>query len=96
MHCAQGSEGTTSGNRLDPLEASRSAIDLLAHGTVHMIHPGYFGLFNPSVTFPAILADQITAHFNPQLAVWSHAPAAVELERHVVEAIGGLAGWRPD
>ena len=81
---------------LDPLEASRSAIDLLAHGTVHVMHPGYFGLFNPSVTFPAILADQITAHFNPQLAVWSHAPAAVEIERHVVEAIGGLAGWRPN
>ena len=81
---------------LDPLEASRSAIDLLAHGTVHVMHPGYFGLFNPSVTFPSILADQITAHFNPQLAVWSHAPAAVEVERHVVEAIGGLAGWHPD
>ena len=81
---------------LDPLEASRSAIDLLAHGTVHTMHPGYFGLFNPSVTFPSILADQISAHFNPQLAVWSHAPAAVEIERHVVEAIGGLAGWRPD
>lgn len=63
---------------LDPLEASRSAIDLLAHGTVHVMHPGYFGLFNPSVTFPSILADQITAHFNPQLAVWSHAPALLQ------------------
>lgn len=79
---------------LEPLEASRSIIDLLVHETVHMMHPGYFGLFNPSVTFPAILADQITAHFNPQLAVWSHAPAAVEIERHVVEALGSLAGWR--
>ena len=25
---------------LDPLEASRSAIDLLAHRTVHVMHPG--------------------------------------------------------
>ena len=81
---------------LDPLEASRIAIDLLAQGMVHVMHPGYFGLFNPSVTFPSILADQITAHFNPQLAVWSHAPAAVEVERHVVKAIGGLAGWHPE
>lgn len=75
------------------IEASRAAIDLLRQGTVHMMHPGYFGLFNPSVTFPGVLADQITAQINPQLAVWSHAPAAVEIERHTVEALGGLVGW---
>ena len=78
------------------LEASQSVIDLLQHGIVHMMHPAYFGLFNPSVTFPAVLADQITAYLNPCLAVWSHGPAAVEIERHTVEAVGGLAGWRPD
>ncbi len=81
---------------IELLEASQNAIDLLRHGTVHMMHPGYFGLFNPSVAFPGILADQITAHINPQLAVWSHAPAAVEIERHTVESIGGLVGWRPN
>ena len=81
---------------LDLLDASGSVIDLLQHGIVHLMHPAYFGLYNPSVTFPSILADQITAHFNPCLAVWSQAPAAVEIERHVVEAVGGLAGWRPD
>lgn len=81
---------------LDPLEASQNVIDLLLHGIVHVMHPAYFGLYNPSVTFPGILADQISAHINPCLAAWSHAPAAVEIERHVVEAVGGLAGWRPD
>ena len=81
---------------LDLMDASQEAIDLLGHGMVHVMHPRYFGLFNPSVTFPSILADQITAHFNPQLAVWSHAPAAVEIERHTIEAIGGLVGWQPD
>ena len=75
------------------LEASNNVIELIKSGTVHMMHPGYFGLFNPSVVFPGILADQITAHLNPQLAVWSHAPAAVEIERHTIEAVGGLVGW---
>ena len=78
------------------LDASQDVIDLLQHGTVHLMHPAYFGLYNPSVTFPSILADQIAAHFNPCLSVRSHAPAAVEIERHVVGAVGGLAGWRPD
>ena len=77
------------------LDASQGVIDLLRHGIVHMMHPAYFGLYNPSVTFPAVLADQITAYLNPCLAVWSHGPAAVEIERHTVEAVGGLAGWRP-
>ena len=80
---------------LDLLDASQTVIDLLRHGIVHMMHPAYFGLYNPSVTFPSILADQIAAHFNPCLAVWSHGPAAVEIERHTVEAVGSLAGWRP-
>lgn len=75
------------------LEVSGQVIDFLKSGMVHMMHPAHFGLFNPSVAFPGILADQIAAHFNPQLAVWSHAPAAVEIERHTIEAIGRLVGW---
>jgi aromatic-L-amino-acid/L-tryptophan decarboxylase len=78
------------------LEVSGKIIDLLKSGMVHMMHPAHFGLFNPSVAFPGILADQIAAHFNPQLAVWSHAPAAVEIERHIIEAIGELVGWSSD
>ena len=37
---------------LDLLDASQSVIDLLQHGIVHLMHPAYFGLYNPSVTFP--------------------------------------------
>ena len=69
---------------------------LLASANVHMMHPGYLGLFNPAVSFAGMLADQITATLNPQLAVWSHAPAAVEIERHTIAAIAGLAGWGPE
>jgi len=70
-----------------------SVIHLLKGGTVHTMHPAYFGLFNPSVLFPAMLADQISAAFNPQLAVWSHAPAAIEIERHTIAAMAGRFGW---
>lgn len=77
------------------LDASEAVIDMLKTANVHMMHAGYFGLFNPSVVFPGVLADQISAQINPQLAVWSHAPAAVEIERHTVAAVGGLVGWTP-
>jgi aromatic-L-amino-acid/L-tryptophan decarboxylase len=59
----------------------------LEHGLVHIIHPRYFGLFNPGPTAPAQWADRIAAVFNPQLATWTTSPAAVEIERHVIRAI---------
>ena len=57
---------------------------LLRDGTVHVTHPAYFGLFNPSVHPIAVIADALTALYNPQLAAWSHAPAANEIERHTL------------
>src|SRR5918994_305589 len=51
--------------------------ELLGDGIVHTSHPRYFGLFNPAPTFAGVLADALVAAFNPQLAVTSHAPAAV-------------------
>lgn len=35
-----------------------------------------------------IAADTLVATFNPQLAAWSHSPLAVEIEQHLVRAIG--------
>lgn len=61
-------------------------------GLVQMTHPRYFGLFNPAPTFPSVCADRIAASFNPQICVWSHAPAAVEIESHVIEQVGRRAG----
>jgi hypothetical protein len=63
------------------------SIAQLEHGIVHMTHPRYFGLFNPAPTFPAECADRIVGAFNPQLATWTTAPAAVEIEAHVVKAV---------
>jgi glutamate/tyrosine decarboxylase-like PLP-dependent enzyme len=70
--------------------------DLLRSGIVHVTHPRYFGLFNPSVTPASIVADGLVAAYNPQLAAASHAPAGVELERHVLRFLSAHLGFDPD
>lgn len=65
----------------------------LEHGLVHITHPRYFGLFNPGPTFPAQCGDIVTAEFNPQLATFTTSPAAVEIEAHVIRAVGRRAGF---
>jgi glutamate/tyrosine decarboxylase-like PLP-dependent enzyme len=67
----------------------------MEHGIVHITHPRYFGLFNPKPTFPAEIADRITAAFNPQLATWTTSPAAVEIESHVIRAVSARIGLPP-
>jgi glutamate/tyrosine decarboxylase-like PLP-dependent enzyme len=65
-----------------PLETlTQEVIRLLRAWTVHVTHPRYFGLFNPSVRQASIIADTLVALYNPQLAAWSHAPAANEIEQ---------------
>jgi aromatic-L-amino-acid/L-tryptophan decarboxylase len=69
-----------------------AAGELLGEGIVHTSHPRYFGLFNPAPTFAGVLADTLVAAFNPQLAVTSHAPAAVAIERRVLAFLGDRLG----
>jgi len=64
--------------------------------TVHATHPRYFGLFNPSVHPAAAAGEALAAVWNPQLAVWSHAPAANEIERHVLRFLLSRLGLSPD
>lgn len=71
-------------------------IDQLEHGVVHMTHPRYFGLFNPSPSFPAECAERIVAAFNPQLASATTSPAAVAIEAHVIRAVSRRAGFADD
>lgn len=70
-------------------------IEGLETGTVQVTHPGYLGLFNPAPTFAAECADRIVSVFNPQICVHSHAPAAVEIELHVIREVARRAGM-PD
>ena len=51
---------------------------------VHVTHPRYMGLYNPSVTAASVVGDTLTAIYNPQLAAWRTSPAANEIERHTL------------
>jgi glutamate/tyrosine decarboxylase-like PLP-dependent enzyme len=68
------------------------SIAQLEHGTVHMTHPRYFGLFNPAPVAPAQWADRIAGAFNPQLASSGSSPTPVEIESHVIRSIARRAG----
>ncbi|WP_339481834.1 pyridoxal phosphate-dependent decarboxylase family protein [Pseudomonas sp. RL_5y_Pfl2_73] len=68
-------------------------LSMMEHGVVHVTSPNYFGLFNPSTSFWGGIADFITALYNPQLAVWSHAPACVDIEDKLIRYLAGLAGF---
>ena len=65
-----------------PLEdALEDLSGMMRRWLTHVTHPRYFGNFNPSVTAAGVIGEALAALYNPQLAVWSHAPAAVEIER---------------
>ena len=77
-------------------EVTKESIKLLRDYSLHVTHPRYFGLFNPSVRDAGIVADALVALYNPQLAAWSHAPAANEIERHTLRHFTSFFGWDPD
>ncbi len=61
-------------------------------GLVQITHPRYFGLFNPTPSFPAQCADRIIASFNPQLATATTSPVAVAIETHAIQAVAARVG----
>src|SRR5438552_5293119 len=69
---------------------------MLQKWQVHVTHPRYFGLFNPSVTPASVVADTLVAMYNPQLATWRTSPAAIEIERHVLAWLMGKCGFPAD
>ena len=79
-----------------PEEALTHVVNGMTQYAVHPPHPRYFGLFNPRAAFPGVMADALTAAFNPQLAAWSHSPFAVEVEDYLVREIGGAFGYDED
>lgn len=79
-----------------PGESIEWCVDLLTEATVHTTSPMYFGLFNPTPTFMGIVGDLLTAAFNPQLAAWSHAPAAAEIETWLIRYLGERIGFDSD
>ena len=77
-------------------ELTRKVVALLRAYTVQVTHPRYFGLFNPSVSDAGIVADTLAALYNLQLAAWSHAPAASELEHLTLAHLATALGFDPD
>jgi glutamate/tyrosine decarboxylase-like PLP-dependent enzyme len=79
-----------------PLEALLEDVrSMMRKWIVHNTHPRYFGLFNPSVHLAAVMADTLVAAYNPQLAVWSQAPGAQEIERFTLEFFLERLGFDP-
>ena len=76
-------------------EAVRWVAGALQTGLVQTTHPRYYGLFNGRAALAAEVADRVAAAFNPQLSVWSHAPAAVDIERHTISAVTARLGYGP-
>src|SRR4051794_34245796 len=76
-----------------PEAAIRFVSEALNRYQVHTPHRRYYGLFNPAPATMGIAADALVAGYNPQLAAWSHSPFAVEVERHLVHALGERLGY---
>jgi glutamate/tyrosine decarboxylase-like PLP-dependent enzyme len=80
---------------LDLDEVGADVEAMLRTWQVHVTHPRYFGLFNPSVTLASVVGDTLVALFNPQLATWRTSPAANEIERHTLAWLMGKFGFPP-
>jgi glutamate/tyrosine decarboxylase-like PLP-dependent enzyme len=68
---------------------------MLRQWNVHTTHPRYFGLFNPPTGLASVVADSLVALYNPQLATWSHAPAANEIEQFTLKYLMPYFGLDP-
>ena len=80
----------------DPQKVLAHVTNSLKKYAVHTPHPSYFGLFNPRPGFLSIMADLITATYNPQLAAWSHSPFANEIEQYIIQEFGKKFGYPTD
>jgi aromatic-L-amino-acid/L-tryptophan decarboxylase len=77
---------------LDLDDVTADVEQMLRTWQVHVTHPRYFGLFNPSVTPASVVGDTLAAMYNPQLATWRTSPAANEIERHTLAWLAGKFG----
>jgi glutamate/tyrosine decarboxylase-like PLP-dependent enzyme len=77
---------------LEPADALRFAVEGLSRYTVNFHSPRYFGLFDPAPATMGIVAEALTAAYNPQLAAWLASPFAIESERSLLRSFGGRFG----
>ncbi len=72
------------GQSMDPADLLEEISTKLKDWNLHVPHPRYFGLFNPTPSIHGIVADLLVAGFNPQLGAWHHSPIGVEIEAHLI------------
>ena len=78
---------------IDPEKLFQDVARMLRDWNIHTAHPRYFGLYNPPALPISAVADALVALFNPQVGAWGHAPAANEMERHVLDSFAKLIGY---
>lgn len=78
---------------LGALEAIDFTVKVFQQYQTHTAHPRYFGLFDPAPATITIAAEILVAAVNPQLAVWSQSPFAVEVEQHLLKVFGEQFGY---
>lgn len=79
-----------------PIGARAAAFEmagLMAEGDLRSAGARCFGYFNPTAAWPAVLADLVVSARNPQLAVTTHAPASMAMERRVLAWMAERIGW---
>lgn len=80
-----------------PLEKITSDVQhMLRNWILQNNHPRYLGLFVPAILMPSIVADTLTALYNPQLGLWLHAPGACEIERFTLQHLMRKFGLDPE
>lgn len=73
------------GSALPLDEVMHEVEQMLRSWQVQVTHPRYFGLFNPSVVLPSVVADTLVSMYNPQLASWRTSPAGNEIEKYTLD-----------
>jgi len=81
-------------NKLDDVSAGVQS--MLRRWTLHTNHPHYMGLYVPGTMLSSTIADALVSLYNPQLGVWSHAPAACEIERYTLQFFMKKFGMDPE
>jgi glutamate/tyrosine decarboxylase-like PLP-dependent enzyme len=83
--------------RPTPLPSLATEVEkILFEGIVHTNHRRHFGLFVPSVRAAGVVGDALTALLNPQVGSWWYAPAANELEAHLLQVLAARIGFDPE
>ena len=65
---------------------------IIVPGLTHWNHPSFLAYFPTTGSEPGIFAEMVTAAFNVNGMLWRTAPAATELEEHVLDWLRQMVG----